>query len=114
MADTLIAKLSNIHEVTVRPLSSVRRYGGLEQDPLAAGRQLGVEAVLDGTIQRSGDRVGVTARLVRVGDGRQLWEGRFDAPFTGIFSVHDAISERVAAALKPRLTSAEERRLAKH
>jgi len=92
----------------------VRRYGGLEQDPFAAGRQLGVEAVLDGTIHRSGERVGVTVRLVRVGDGRQLWDGRFDAPFTDVFSVQDAISEKVAAALKPRLTSAEERRLAKH
>ncbi|MDQ2976305.1 MAG: winged helix-turn-helix domain-containing protein [Acidobacteriota bacterium] len=113
MADTLIAKLSNIAEVTVRPLNAVRRYGGLEQDPVDAGRQLGVEAVLDGTVQRSGEGVRVTARLVRVGDGRQLWEGRFDAPFTGIFSVQDAISEKVAASLKPRLTSTDEQKLAK-
>jgi serine/threonine-protein kinase len=113
MADTLIAKLSNIADVTVRPLSAVRRYGGLEQDPLAAGRQLGVEAVLDGTVQRSGDSVRVTARLVRVGDGRQLWEGRFDAPFTDIFSVQDSISERVATALVPRLGGEERRRLTK-
>jgi TolB-like protein len=114
MADTLIAKLSNIREVTVRPLGSVRRYGGLEQDPLAAGAQLGVEAVLDGTIQRSGGSVRVMARLMRVSDGRQLWEGRFDAYLSGIFSVQDSISEKVAAALKPKLTSAEETRLAKH
>jgi DNA-binding winged helix-turn-helix (wHTH) protein/TolB-like protein/Tfp pilus assembly protein PilF len=114
MADTLIAKLGNIGGLSVSPLGAVRRYGGLEQDPLAAGRQLGVEAVLDGTIQRSGDRVGVTARLLSVGDGRQLWEGRFDAPFTDIFSVQDAISAKVAGSLRPRLTGAEERRLAKH
>jgi DNA-binding winged helix-turn-helix (wHTH) protein/TolB-like protein/Tfp pilus assembly protein PilF len=114
MADTLIVKLSNLSKLTVRPLGSVRRYGGLEQDSLAAGRQLGVEAVLDGTIQRSGDRIRVTARLIAVGDGRQMWEGRYDAPFTDIFSVQDAISEKVVSALKPRLTSAEERRLAKH
>jgi DNA-binding winged helix-turn-helix (wHTH) protein/TolB-like protein/Flp pilus assembly protein TadD len=114
MADTIIAKLSNIGGLSVRPLGAVRRYGGLEQDPLSAGRQLGVEAVLDGTIQRSGDRVGVTARLLSVGDGRQLWEGRFEAPFTDIFSVQDAISAKVAGSLRPRLTGAEERRLAKH
>jgi len=114
MADTLIVRLSNLSDLTVRPLGSVRRYGGLEQDPLVAGRQLGVEAVLDGTIQRSGDRIRVTARLIAVGDGRQLWEGRYAAPFTDIFSVQDAISEKVAVSLKPRLTSAEERRLAKH
>ncbi len=114
MADTLIAKLSNIGGLSVRPLGTVRRYGDLEQDPLSAGRQLGVEAVLDGTIQRSGDRVGVTARLLSVGDGRQLWEGRFEAPFTNIFSVQDAISAKVAGSLRPRLTGAEERQLAKH
>jgi DNA-binding winged helix-turn-helix (wHTH) protein/TolB-like protein/tetratricopeptide (TPR) repeat protein len=113
MADTLIAKLSNIGEVIVRPLSAVRRYGGLEQDPFAAGRELGVEAVLDGTIQRAGDRIRVTSRLVGVLDGRQLWEGRFDTLFTGIFSVQDSISEKVAASLKPSLTSVEERQLAK-
>ena len=114
MADTLIAKLSNVDEITVRPLGAVRRFGGLEQDPFDAGRRLGVEAVLDGTVQRSGDRVGVRARLMHVGDGRQLWEGSFDAPFGDIFSVQDAISEKVAAALQPRLASAEEKRLAKH
>jgi DNA-binding winged helix-turn-helix (wHTH) protein/TolB-like protein len=114
IADTLIAKLSNISEVAVRPLGSVRGYGGLEQDPLAAGAQLGVDAVLDGTIQRAGDSVRVTARLMRVGDGRQLWEGRFDVPFTDIFSVQDSISQKVAGSLKTKLTSAEETRLASH
>lgn len=108
MTDTLIAKLSSISEVTVRPLGSVRRYGGLEQDPLVAGSQLGVEAVLDGTINRSGDSVRVTARLISVSDGRQLWEGRFDARFSDIFSVQDSISEKVAGSLKSKLTSAEE------
>ena len=55
MTDTLIARLSSIEEVTVRPLSSVRRYGGLEQDALAAGRELQVASVLDGSIQRMGE-----------------------------------------------------------
>jgi DNA-binding winged helix-turn-helix (wHTH) protein/TolB-like protein/tetratricopeptide (TPR) repeat protein len=114
MADTLIAKLGRIGGLSVRPLGAVRRYGGLEQDPAAAGRELGVEAVLDGTVQRAGDRVGVTARLLSVGDGRQLWEGRFEAPFTDIFSVQDSISAQVAGSLRPRLTRAEERRLARH
>jgi DNA-binding winged helix-turn-helix (wHTH) protein len=53
MADTLIARLSSSRKLIVRPLSSVRRYGGLEQDPQAAGRELGVESVLDGSLQRS-------------------------------------------------------------
>ena len=75
MADTLIAKLSNSREVIVRPISSVRRFGGLEQDPQAAGRELNVDAVLDGHIQKRGDRVRVTARLLNTGDGNNCGRG---------------------------------------
>jgi TolB-like protein len=109
MADTLIARLSNSREIIVRPLSSVRRYGGLEQDPQVAGRELGVESVLDGSIQRSADRIRVTARLIKVEDGASQWVGTFDEKFSDVFAVQDAISERVASALALRLT-AEERR----
>jgi TolB-like protein/Tfp pilus assembly protein PilF len=114
MADTLISRLSDSEKIVVLPITSVRRYGGLEQDALAAGRELGVDAVLDGSIQTWGDRVRISARLVGVGDGRQLWAGQFDEKFTDIFAVQDSISERVAAALELRLTGEERRRLTKH
>jgi len=110
LADSLIAKLSTSHEIVVRPLSSVRRYAGLEQDPVAAGRQLGVQLVLDGSLQRSGDQVRVNARLVRVADGVTLWIGTFDEEFTNLFSIQDAISARVAATLALRLSSQEKER----
>ena len=113
MADTLVARLSNIRQVVVSPISSVRRYAGLEQSPLVAGRELGVDAVLDGTIQKSGDRVRVTARLTSVGDGGALWTGQFDERFADIFQVQDSISERVAGELVPQLTGEERKMLAK-
>ena len=102
MADALIAKLSG-EEVVVRPLSAIRRFQSLEQDSLTAGRELGVESILDGTIQTWGDRIRVSAKLLRTSDGKQLWAGQFDEKFTDIFVVQDSISERVAAALKIRL-----------
>lgn len=105
MADTLIFKLSGGEELRVRPLAAVRRFGSLEQDPVEAGRQLGVEAVLDGGVQIAGGRVRVSTRLVRVGDGRQIWAGQFDEQLGDIFSVQDSISERVAAALRASLGS---------
>ncbi|HEV8486546.1 MAG TPA: tetratricopeptide repeat protein, partial [Blastocatellia bacterium] len=110
MADTLIARLSSSRKLIVRPLSSVRRYGGLEQDPQAAGRELGVESVLDGSLQRSADRIRLTARLINVEDGASLWVGTFDEKTTDVFAVQDAISQRVAGALAIPL-SIEERRL---
>ena len=112
MADALITKLSNTRGVIVRPLASARRYGGIEQDPLAARRALQVDAVIDGSIQRWGDRIRVTARLVGIG-GEQLWAGQFDEKFTDIFTVQDAISGRVAGALALHLGGEEERRLTK-
>ncbi len=114
MADTLIVRLSNLREIKVRPISSVRRFSGLDQDPMAAGRELGVESVLDSQIQRWGDRIRVTARLISVRDGRQLWAEQFDEKFTDVFSVQDSISEKVVSALALTLTGDEQRRLTKH
>ena len=111
MADTLIARLSSSREIIVRPLSSVRRYSGLEQNPQAAGRELGVEAVLDGNIQQWGDQIRVNARLVSVADGTSLWTGTFDEKFIGVFAVQDAISARVTDALALRLSDEEKQRL---
>jgi DNA-binding winged helix-turn-helix (wHTH) protein/TolB-like protein/Flp pilus assembly protein TadD len=114
MADTLIARLGDNREIVVRPLSSVRKFGSLEQDAVAAGRALDVEAVLDGSIQRWGDSIRINARVIRVADGSLLWTGTFDEKFAGIFAVQDAISNRVAAALALRLGSDEKIRLTKH
>ena len=113
MADSLITKLSNIREMVVRSLNSVRKYGGLEQDPLAAGRELQVDSVLEGNVQKSGDRIRVTARLISVADGSSLWANTFDEKFTDVFSVQDAISQKVADALALRLSREENKRLTK-
>jgi TolB-like protein/tetratricopeptide (TPR) repeat protein len=111
MADTLITKLSNSRGMIVRSLSSVRKYATPEQDPLTAGEQLGVQSVLEGTIQRLGDQIRVSARLMNVVDGRSLWSGTFDECFTDVFAVQDAISQKVAQALEVQLSGKEKQRL---
>jgi DNA-binding winged helix-turn-helix (wHTH) protein/TolB-like protein/Flp pilus assembly protein TadD len=113
MADTLIARLSNIREITVRPISSVRRYSSLEQDPIAAGREQRVDAVLDGQIQKAGEKVRVTVLLVRIADGALLWSSQFDEKMTDIFAVQDSISDRVASTLAVTLTNEEQRGISK-
>ncbi len=113
IADTLITKLGNLRQIIVRPVSAVRKYAGLEQDPVAAGREQRVDAVLDGTLQKSGERIRVTVRLLSAVDGLQLWADKFEEEFTDIFSVEDSISERVAAALAVTLTGADKKQLTK-
>jgi DNA-binding winged helix-turn-helix (wHTH) protein/TolB-like protein/lipopolysaccharide biosynthesis regulator YciM len=113
MADTLITKLSNIQQLIVRPTSAVRKYTNPEQDPLAAGREQQVDTVLEGSIRQSGERIRVTVRLLNVRDGSSLWAGQFDERLTDIFTVEDAISDRVTESLAMKLTGEQRAALAK-
>jgi TolB-like protein/Flp pilus assembly protein TadD len=113
MADTLITRLSNIKELIVRPTSAVLKYADTAEDPLTIGRELQVEAVLEGSIRRTADRIRVTVRLLQTSDGASLWGDKFDENFTDIFAVEDLISERVAVALVSKLTDEERGSLTK-
>jgi DNA-binding winged helix-turn-helix (wHTH) protein/TolB-like protein/tetratricopeptide (TPR) repeat protein len=112
IADTLITRLNNLKQLTVRPISAVRRYTALDQDPVAAGRELDVQAVLEGSIQKAEGKIRVTARLIRIADGRPLWTRQFDEQWTNIFAVQDAISQRVATDMMVTLPGDERSELA--
>jgi DNA-binding winged helix-turn-helix (wHTH) protein/TolB-like protein len=114
MADALITKLSNIRDLNIRPTSTIRKYTARDQDPVAAGRELRVAAVVQGSVQRVGEQVRVTVQLVSVRDGTPLWGQKFDEQFTNIFAIQDQISEAVAQALTLSLTNAEKQLLTKH
>jgi len=105
MADVLTTRLSNVHGLVVR------RSDRAGQEPLAAGRELRVDSVLDGTIQRTGDQVRVTVRLWNVSEGHAVWGDELDEKFTSLFAVEDAIAERLASALALRLSPRERQQL---
>ncbi|HKZ02431.1 MAG TPA: serine/threonine-protein kinase [Pyrinomonadaceae bacterium] len=114
MADAIITKLSNLHRIMVRPTSAVIKYFDGTHNILAAGHELGVAYVLDGRIQRAGDRIRLTVQLVRMRDGVPLWATKFDENYTDIFTLEDSISEQVASALIPRLSGEEHELLLRH
>jgi len=114
LADTIIMRLGQIEGVTVRPTSAVRRYAAADTNALDAARALAVDAVLDGSIQRSGDRLRVSMALLRVSDGSTLWTETFDTAFADIFAVEDEIAKGVVAQLRPRLNETDRQRLARH
>src|SRR5215510_8138871 len=94
LANTLITNLSNIGQLTVPSTNAVRSYNNQEQDPLSAGRRLGVESVLDANFQRDDERIRVTVRLWRVSDGATLWAEKFDQKFgEDVFAMQDVIAE---------------------
>jgi DNA-binding winged helix-turn-helix (wHTH) protein/TolB-like protein/Tfp pilus assembly protein PilF len=113
MTDALITKMSGLPMLIVRPTSSVTKYAGSNFDPLAAGRELAVEAVLDGRVQQSEKELRVTAQLIRVRDGVTLWSGTINDYLTNVFQVQDSISEKMVGALEIRLSEQQERHLAK-
>jgi TolB-like protein/Tfp pilus assembly protein PilF len=103
VTDSLISKLGAADDLRVLPLSAVRRFGTAESDAISAGRQLNVDSVLDGSVQISSGRVRISAKLMRVSDGRQLWSGQFDEQLSDILTIQDSISQRVAGALARQL-----------
>ncbi|MDQ3175434.1 MAG: hypothetical protein M3Q91_17280, partial [Acidobacteriota bacterium] len=113
IADTIITKVSQVGELTVRPTSAVRKYADQEIDSLEAARQLQADSVLDGTFLHAGDRLRVSVNLLRVRDGASLWAESFDMRFTDIFAIQDEVSKEVAARLRLKLSPAEQARLAK-
>jgi len=105
MADAVITKLSKLRGVQVRPTSAVFRYvDQKDADVGTVGRGLGVDAVLEGTLQIEGDRMRVNVQLVDVKQNMPLWADRFDERANDVFSVQDAIAARVATSLDESLT----------
>jgi DNA-binding winged helix-turn-helix (wHTH) protein/TolB-like protein/Flp pilus assembly protein TadD len=104
MADALITRLSDLDPLVVRPTSAVQELRTSPRDPIAVGRHLQVDAVVDGSLQRAGDRIRLSVRLLRVEDGRLLWARSFETVAADPFVVQDAISEQVANALSLELT----------
>ena len=111
MADALITRLAATGRVAVRPTGTVRRFASADVDPVEAGRQLGVDAVVDGRLQRSGSRLRLTVQLVPTAGGAPLWADHFDEEFTHLFAVEDTVAERVATALVAELSAEERQKL---
>jgi TolB-like protein len=113
VTDATIKRLSGQRQFAVRATSAVSRYTDRREDSLTVGRKLGVDAVLEGVVQRSGDDVRVTVQLIDVGGGQSLWAQKFDARCTDMLAVQDMISEQLAEALKQELTSQAQDELAR-
>jgi DNA-binding winged helix-turn-helix (wHTH) protein/TolB-like protein len=103
IADAVIRRISQTGQLRVRPTSAVLHYLNEDTDALAAARQLGTDSVLEGTLQRAGDRLRVSVNLLRTSDGASLWADSFDMPATDIFVIQDKVAEQVATRLELRL-----------
>jgi TolB-like protein len=109
MADAVITQLSKDPQLEVRPTSAIFRYvEAPDGDSIELGRQLGVDVVLEGTIQREGDQVKVSVQLLQMPEGNSLLAESFYEKASDIFVVQDLISKRIVTALSLRLTPQQE------
>ena len=113
LADAVTMRLSNIRRFLVRPTSSVLPFAGKDFDPFEAGRELGVEFVLDGIIRHVGNVIRVTAQLLNVGENSTRWSASFREGFRDVLELEDSISEQVTRQLIPHLSGEECEKLAK-
>ena len=114
MTESLISSLAKIETLKVQSRSSVFRFKNKDLDPREIGKQLGVGAVLEGSVRNFGDSVRVVVRLVSVDDGRVLWvSDSQDRAIGDVFALQDEIGRQVASGLKLHLNGETERRLAR-
>ncbi len=108
LADLLITRLSNVKQLTVRPTSTVISFENSQTDSIILGKQLQVDAVLEGSIFKSKDKIRITARLIRLSDQKPLWSGQFEKLNADRVRIQDEIAAQVVDALALHLSNTEE------
>src|SRR5215469_7863730 len=103
LAAELINYLAKVPGVRVVARSSSFQFKGKNEDLRAVGKKLGVTNILEGSVQRQGDRVRIMAELIKVDDGFQLWSETYDPQIGDLFSVQDEIARAVTGALQVKL-----------
>jgi eukaryotic-like serine/threonine-protein kinase len=106
MAEEILNALARLPGLRVASASRSFQFRGGGVDARSAARELGVEAVLEGSLRSTGERLRVGARLVDAAAGHVLWSEQFDRDGADVFGVQDEIARRVVSAVKPKLIAA--------
>jgi TolB-like protein/DNA-binding winged helix-turn-helix (wHTH) protein/tetratricopeptide (TPR) repeat protein len=114
LTEAVIVRLGQLKTLRVLSINAVQRYARLERDARQVGRDLGVEAVLEGTLLRVNGNVRLSARLIDVSTGTTMWAQQWDFPWTEIFSVQDAMATEVARTLALSLAAESNPSVRKH
>src|SRR5262249_28764603 len=104
LADSIITELALARSLLVRPTAAILRFQDRSAGPQEAGRELGVDAVVDGSFQTAGSRLRITVQLVETATGRSLWGTKVDASLDDVFAMQDEVSRRIVQTLQLQLT----------
>jgi TolB-like protein/DNA-binding winged helix-turn-helix (wHTH) protein len=111
MTDELITDLAQIRELKVVSKTSIMQYKATRTPLPQIGRELGVDAVVEGSVLRSGDRVRITAQLIRTSTDRHIWAAAYDGDLKDVLSLQARVAEAITNQVKLNLTAEETGRL---
>jgi len=111
MTDELITDLAQLHDLKVVSKTSIMQYKGTRKPLPQIGRELGVDAVVEGSVLRSGDRVRITAQLIRTATDRHIWAEAYDGDLKDVLSLQARVAEAITNQVKLNLSAEESGRL---
>ena len=107
ISEDIITGLSKLHWFFVIARNSSFVYKGKAVDVKRVARELGVRYVLEGSVRKGGNRVRITTQLIDAVTSNHIWADRYDGDLTDVFALQDEITEKVVAAIEPKLVEAE-------
>src|SRR5438874_11020778 len=113
MAEEIINALTKIQTLRVASRTSAFAFKGKNEDIGDIGRKLKVSTVLEGSVRKMGNRLRITAQLVNVADGSNLWSERYDRELEDVFAIQDDISQAIVKALRVILSEGEKKQIEK-
>jgi len=111
ITEDIITDISKIENIRVASRNAVLPYKGKPVDIPQLGKKMNVDAILEGSIRKAGNRLRITAQLIDTKEGFHLWAERYDREATEVFELQEEIAKSIAAALKVRLSPKEEDQL---
>jgi TolB-like protein/DNA-binding winged helix-turn-helix (wHTH) protein/Flp pilus assembly protein TadD len=112
ITEELITSLSKIGALHVTSRTSVMRYKRTDKSLPQIARELNVDGIVEGTVQRSGDRVRITAQLIHAPTDQHLWAGSYDRELKDVLALQDEVARAIASEIKTTLTPQEQKSLA--
>src|SRR6185369_3075400 len=103
ISEDLVDVLTMTRGLRVTSSGATAKYLGQSVDPRTAGRELGVDAIVDGGVRVLGDRLRISARLIDVGTGEQLWVDRFEGALADAIEIEEITAQRIAERMRREL-----------
>ena len=104
ITEDVITDLSRFHELFVIARNSTEVYKGRPVDVRQVAHDLGVQYVLEGSLQIDGNQVRITAQLIDATTGNHVWAERYDRPLDDVFVVQDEVTQKIAGSLAPGMS----------